>query len=653
MSQRIGVYVCECGPNIKDAIRFDDVVEYGRHLPDVVFSKPYGLLCSLDGKNFLANDIRQNQLTRVVIAACTPREHELTFRKILQQAGLNPYYLQIVNLRENCAWVIKDKDKATEHAKTMIRAAVKRVAFQEALETKDISCQPDVMVVGSGVAGFSAALTLASKQRKVYLVEKLPCIGGIVNRYGECSPKLECSTCLIEGKLDEVLHNEHIELLTNTQIKDAVGFFGNYTVTVNQKARSVDSSCIGCGACVEACPVKVKNEYNEGLDERRAVYLPYPGALPNLAVLDRKNCLRFKGQECSACAQACPFGSIKYDDQDRERTIIVGAVVLATGFKLFDPLKVPQFGYGTIDNVYTSVEMERLLSSAGPTSGRVTMKNGRTPNKIAIIHCVGSRSQKYHEHCSGVCCQTSLKAAHMIRKKISTASVVEFYSDFCLPGKGGQEFCNHVAEDKGVEFVRVSSIDDMKLEKNDMKIVVKYRDGSRTAKKMTDIDMVVLSLAMEGGEDSAELARIFDISTDKAGFFVEESRKIGPVTTTTDGVLVAGCSQGPREIADAVAHGLAAAGKVLARLVPGEKLVLDPCVASVTEDLCSGCMSCIPLCPYKAISFDKTKRRAKVNEALCRGCGVCVASCPSAAIVGKHFTDQEINAEIEALTKAN
>lgn len=646
---RIGVFICECGPNLKDAMNLDDLSAFTSKLNNVAFVRICNLLCSENGKNLLKKDIEENRLSCVVIAGCSPKEHEHTFKKVLQDAGLNQFLLQIVNIREQCAWVHKDKAAATEKAKAMIKAAVGRVVLNDPLEIHQIDSQADVLVVGAGIAGMSAALALAQKNRKVYIVERSPCIGGKVAMYGEVFPNLECAPCMLEPKMDEILHSERIELLTYSEVQEVLGFYGNFSVKVKKKARSIDmAGCIGCGACFEVCPVKVKNEYNEGLDQRKAVYIPYAGALPNVAVIDKEHCLRFTGGQCDLCQNACPFGAVNYDDVDEIRELKVGAIVLATGFGLFDLKKAPQYGHRKIDDVYTGLEFERLLSSTGPTSAQILLKNGKPPKKIALVHCVGSRNEKFNNYCSGVCCLYLLKFAHLAKQKLPDVSIAHIFLDFCLPGKDSQKFFNTLANEKGVEFIHCRDSQSIEITKAGDDISIKYVDVNGQSQKITS-DMAVLATAMEGAKDSEAFAGVFDISADENKFFTEEHCKLAPASTVIEGIFLAGCAQGPKDIPSSVASGQAAAGLILSRLVPGEKLSLEPMIAVINQELCSGCKTCISLCPYKAIAFDKEKKVSVVNEALCRGCGVCVAACPSGAIKGRGFTDKQIFAEIKGL----
>lgn len=652
MSERIGIYVCECGPNIRDAIDVDAVVQFARGLENVVLARSFGLLCSAEGKAFISSEIKKHKLTRVVFAACSPKEHEMTFRQILRNAGVNPFLFQIANIREHCTWVTEDKAFATDKAKAIILAAVARVAFHEPLEMQEIECHTDVLVVGAGVAGISAALTLAQRNRKVYLVEKLPCIGGKVALYEDVFPNLECASCVLDPLADEVLHHRQIRSLTYSEVREVLGFYGNFVVKVNKRARGVDTAtCIGCEACFDVCPVKTKNEYNGGLDERRAVYIPYAGALPNVAVIDREHCLRWQGGACDACQKACAFGSIDYEESDAVEELKVGAIVLATGFDLFDPGLAPRYGYGKIENVYTSLEFERLLNPSGPTEGRIELKNGQLPEKIALVHCVGSRTGEFNEHCSGVCCMYSLKFAYQVARKLPGVSLSELYSDFCLPGKESQAFFNRVSRENGLEFLHMNRPDSIEIHEQEGKIRIDYVDVHGHSKTIPS-DMVILAPAMEGARNVRDLAEIFDISHGKGGFFIEENPSTAPVSTLRDGVFIVGCAQGPKDIQASVADGQAAAGRILSRLIPGEKLLLDAITAETDTSLCSGCKICISLCPYKAITYDETEKQVSINQVLCRGCGVCPSACPSGAIRAKHFTDSQISAEIKALAGA-
>ena len=629
----------------------DEVVAFAQGLDDVVLAKPVGLMCSEDGKALISREIKKAKLTRVVFAACSPKEHENTFKEILRNAGLNPFLFQIANIREHCAWVVKDKSLATDKAKAMIKAAVGRVIYHEPLETREIECQPDVLVVGAGIAGISAALTLAQRSRRVYLVERLPCIGGKVALYEDVFPNLECASCVLDPVADEVLHHEQIKLLTYSEVEEVLGFYGNFWVKVKKRARFVDvDTCIGCEACLDVCPVKVRNEFNEGLDERRAIYIPYAGALPNVAVIDNEHCLRSEGEACTACQEACPFGCINYDDTDQVEALNVGAIVLATGFDLFDPEHGPQYGYGKIENVYTSLEFERLVNPTGPTEGKIHLKNGEAPGKIALVHCVGSRTSRFNEHCSGVCCMYSLKFSHQAARKLPGVSITQLYSDFCLPGKEPQSFFHKVSGENGPEFLHMKEPDSIEIVEEKGKIRLKYVDVHRKSKTIT-ADMVVLAPAIEGAKDAGDLARICDIPQGDGRFFVEDNPSIAPVSTARDGIFITGCAQGPKDIKASVADGQAAAGRILSRLVPGEKLVLDAVTAEADADLCCGCKLCIAVCPYKAIHYDETGKHVVINEILCRGCGVCPAVCPSGSIKAKHFADAQISAEIKALAE--
>jgi heterodisulfide reductase subunit A len=649
LSPKLAIYLCECGPNIKDAVDLAEVEKYARGLNHVAFVKQHGLLCSAEGRSLLAEDIKRHGLTGVVVSACSPKEHEATFQAVLREAGLNPYMLQMANIREQCAWVVRDKASATRKAKALLTAAVRRAAHHAPLVSKEIECVPDVLILGAGVAGISAALMLARTERRVYLVEKSPCIGGKVARYEDLYPTMECGSCVMDPLFDQVLHHDRIEVLTLAAVQEVLGFLGNFQVKIKRQPRFVDlKTCIGCGACVEACPVNVANEYNERLDKRKAIHIPYAGALPHVAVIDRENCLHWQGPACTACRDACPFGAIDFEAAEQLREIKVGGMVVATGFDLFDLSRAPQYGYGAIENVVTSLEFERILSAAGPTQGKIRLGSGEPPARIAMIHCVGSRSREFDEHCSGICCAYLLKFARQCLERLPEASVEMLYADWCLPGKEAQGFFNRVTGEQRVHLSRMRGPNDLRMVKDNGAIRIDYTDvnGSSAA---VHCDMVVLAPAMEGARGSEEVASLLEIARGKDDFFEEEDVTISPISSNRSGIFIAGCARGPRDIQGSVAEGQAAAGQLLAGLVPGQKLAVSPLVAQADDRLCSGCRTCAPLCPYGAIDYDESRDCAVINEVLCRGCGVCAAACPGGAITTSHCTNAQLSAEIKGL----
>ncbi|HRZ87536.1 MAG TPA: FAD-dependent oxidoreductase, partial [bacterium] len=388
MAGTIGIFICECGTNIKDALDLSAVARYAAGLPGVLFADRLGLLCSADGRAAAAAKIRESGVSLVVFAACSPKEHEPTFRQILADAGLNPFLMQIANIREQCAWSGNDRTASTGKAQRLIRAAAARVLLHEPLTQPEIVCNPDVLVIGAGVAGLTAALTLAQEQRKVYLVEKSPCIGGKVVRFGEVYPHGECAPCMLDPLMDEVLHHPRIDVITLSHVAKVLGYYGNFTATVATAARLIDEkACVGCGMCAGVCPVTVPDEYNEVLNERKAAYIPFAGALPHTAVIDREHCIYVTSKGCTACRDICPAQAVRLDGRDEVREVKAGAIVVATGFDLFDPRRAPRYGYGKVPGVYTPLEFERILNPTGPTEGTVRAAGGGAPRKIVFIHC--------------------------------------------------------------------------------------------------------------------------------------------------------------------------------------------------------------------------------------------------------------------------
>ncbi len=645
---RIGVYICHCGSNIAGTVDVADVTEFAKGLPNVTVARHYTYMCSDPGLDLIKKDIKELGLNRVVVASCSPRMHEKTFRQACDAAGLNPYLFQMANIREHCSWVSEDHGAATEKAKAQVSAAVRRVYYQEPLEVREVPVNPATLIVGGGVAGIQAALEIANSGNQVYLVEREPSVGGHMIQFDKTFPTLDCSACILTPLMSEVGQHPQIKLMTYTEVEEVSGYIGNFTVKVRRKAKYVNEDlCTGCGICQAKCPFKVPSEFEEGLGKRKAIYTPFLQAVPNVPVIDKEHCAFFLKGTCKACEKFCEPKAIDFKQEDRIEEIAVGNIIVATGYDSFDPSVIPQYGYGKYDNVLTSLQFERICNSSGPTEGKILLKDGSEPQAIAIVHCVGSRDKNYHEYCSRVCCMYGLKYSHLIKEK-TKADVYQLYIDMRCFGKGYEEFYKRLS-DEGVNFIRgkVGQITDrVQGDEEKGKLIIIAEDTLLGKMIRIPVDMVVLCTALEAKSDAANVARLFNISRTADGFFLERHPKLDPVATSTGGVFVVGCCQGPKDIPDSVAQASAAAARVLATISKG-KVEVEAATAVINEELCSGCRICNQLCPFSAISFDEEKKVSRVNEVLCKGCGVCVAACPSAAIRGQHFTTEQILAEIE------
>ncbi|MGQ9675470.1 MAG: CoB--CoM heterodisulfide reductase iron-sulfur subunit A family protein [Chloroflexota bacterium] len=560
MGKKIGVYVCECGPNIADNVDIDRVLEAVSSIEDVEVAERYRLLCSEDGKEFLKESIKEHGLTHVVVAACSPKQHELTFMNVCEEAGVNPYLFQLANIREQCAWVTPDKDEATEKALRYTRAAISRVRYHIPLEKKETECSPDVLVVGGGIAGIRAGQSVAVAGRKAYLVEKSSSLGGKVKEFEKLFPHMSSASDVVAQETRKLLAKENIEVLTESEVKEILGFLGNFQVKVKREA------------------------------------------------------------------------------EDEERELNVGAVVLATGFELSNPEELPRYGYRKFDDVYTSLEFERMNAS-----GEVVLKNGKPPSSVAIIHCVGRKEKGY---CSRVCCLYSLKFARYLKSRIPDVKITHFYSDLCIPGKSSQRFYEET-KDMGVDFVRAASIE---VAGNGKGMAINYETEAGSSDSLA-VDMVILAPAMEPSSDAGTFAEILNIPLSEGGFFAEEHEKLAPISAPTEGVFIVGCAQGPKNVADSVVQAEAAAGKILSALVPGRRLELEAKVSHISELFCTGCQTCISVCPYGAITLDEMRKVSVVNEVLCHGCGNCVAACPSGAASVRHFAFTQVYQELEEVLR--
>ena len=522
--------------------------------------------------------------------------------------------------------------------------------FQEPLDVKKVPVNPNVLIVGGGITGIEAALQIADSGKKVYLVEKEPTIGGYMARFDKTFPTLDCAACILTPKMVSVGQHPNIELLSYSDVTGFSGYVGNFTARIRRRAKYVEEEeCSGCGLCTEKCPVSVPSEFDCGLGKRKVIYRPFPQAVPNVPVIDKDHCLYFTKGVCKVCQKFCPRGAINFEQKDTFADLQVGAAILATGFDLFDASKVKQYGYGRLPNVITSLEFERFSHASGPTGGKILLKNGQMPTSIAILHCIGSRDTNFNEYCSRVCCMYSMKIAHLAHEKTG-ARVYEFYIDIRAFGKGYEEFYKRTLEEE-TTFIRgkaaeVTDVPQTPAEKG--KLVVVAEDTLLGIVRRIPVDMVVLSVGFEPRKDTMEIARIFSISRSQDGFFLERHPKLAPVSTASDGIFIAGACQGPKDIPDSVAQGAAAAANALS-LIDRKEVTLEPTIAVIDEESCSGCKICLGLCAYNAITFDETNRISKVNDALCKGCGVCVAACPSGAIEQRNFTDDQLLAEVESV----
>ncbi len=557
MDRKIGVYICECGPNIAEKVDIAKVIEAVSSLNDVSVVERYKLLCSEDGKRFLVDQIKKHGLTHLVVAACSPREHQKTFMEVCENAGINPYLFQLANIREQCAWITDDKEKATKKAIRLTRAAIGRASIHVPLEKKQIECSPDILVIGGGISGIEASLQLVSPDRKIYLVEKTSSLGGLVTNFEKTFPDMQSSSKIIQQKIENVNDNKNIEVFIDSEVIEILGFFGNFEVKVKKKGEENDI--------------------------------------------------------------------VGFD---------VGAVVLATGCTLFDPKGKPQYGYGKLDNVITALDFEKMN-----LSGKIVLKDGKIPQSAAVVYCVGRDEKCY---CSEICCMYSIKFVRYLRDKIPNIEVSNFYSDMCIPGKSHQKFYEQT-QGNNTYFIRAT---DIEITKKLEKLNIEYKD-EKGGKNNLIVDMVILSPALEPTSDTSRLAEFINVSQGDGGFFTEEHEKLGPVSTSTEGVFLAGCAQGPKSISDTIIQAEAVAGKILSSLIPGKKIEPEVRVSHISESFCIGCKTCLDICSFGAITFNETKKVSVVNEVICRGCGNCVAACPSGAATLKHFTFKQIYQELK------
>lgn len=657
--ERVGVYVCHCGTNIAGIVNVEDVATWSADkLKDqgVVVARDYKFMCSSLGQELIEKDIKELGLTRVVVAACSPHLHEKTFRNASEKAGLNPFLCELASIREQVSWVHTDKAVATAKAKAVVSGAVSRVIENQPLVELKTPINPNTLVVGGGIAGIQAALEIANGGFHVYLVEREPSIGGHMSQFDKTFPTLDCSACILTPRMVEVGNHPNITLLTWSEVEKVTGYVGCFNVTIRKKARFINEPlCTGCGICQEKCPKKVIDEvYEAGLGYRKAVYTPFAQAVPKYPVMDKENCTYFQKGTCKACEKFCPTGAIDFNQKDEMIQVEVGNIILATGYDLFDARKVTNYGYGRLPNVFTSIEFERMCNAGGPTNGNIVMRDGKTPPRsVGIIHCVGSRDRNYNNYCSVICCMQGLKFAHLVHERTG-ATVYNFYIDMRTAYKSYDEFYQRVLEE-GTLFVRgkVAEVTNApRYEHEKDKLIIQVEDTLAGKQRRIPVDMVILSSGLQPRGDAKEVGKLFGISCSTDGWFTEKHPKLDPVATMTEGIYIAGCATGPKDIPSSVSQGAAAAARVLDKILQKE-VALEPVRASVNKEQCSGCRICNGLCPFHAIYFIEDQNVTEINPALCQGCGTCVAACPAGAISGTGFSNEQILAQIDGLLFKN
>ncbi len=663
--QRVGVFVCWCGSNIAGTVDVKAVAEALKNEPGVIFSTDYQYMCSQAGQDMIKEAVKEHNLTGIVVCSCSPRMHEATFRKTAATAGLNPYMVEIANIREQCSWVHKDMQTGTEKAIILGKAAVAKVNLNTPLTPGESPVTKRALVIGGGIAGIQTALDIADAGFPVDIVEKKPTIGGKMAQLDKTFPTLDCAACILTPKMVDVAQNENIRIFSYSEVSEIKGFVGNFDVTIKKNARYVDEDkCTGCGACVEKCPMKrVPNEFNLGMDNRSAIYIPFAQAVPKVATIDPKSCNMLKNGKCGLCAKVCAAGAIDYTQKDEYINEKYGAIVVATGFNPISMEKFDEFAYNQSKDVITSLEFERLTNAAGPTAGHLERpSDGKSPKTIVFVQCVGSRcdacAEKGKEYCSKICCMYTAKHAMLVRDKYPDTEVYVFYIDVRTPGKNFDEFYRRAVEEYGVKYVKGMV---GKVTPEGDKLKVQASDLISNKQLHIDADLVVLAAAIEPDKSARPLATMLTASMDTNDFFTEAHPKLRPVESPTAGVFLSGACQGPKDIPETVSQAGAAASKVIG-LLAKDKLMGNPCVAHSNELMCNGCSSCERVCPYGAITYEdkefrmpdrttKIRRVAVVNPAVCQGCGACTVACPSGAMDLNGFASNQIMAEVDAICK--
>jgi heterodisulfide reductase subunit A2 len=664
---RIGVFTCWCGENIARNVKVEELSEKARQIRGVHCSVNYKYMCSDPGQSTIRDKIVSEKLDGLVVASCSPHMHMKTFRKAAQLAGLNPYMVEMANIREHCSWVHHNKEEATAKALDLIRMSVEKVRRNNPLDPIHVPVTKRALIIGGGVAGIQAALDLADAGHEVVMVEREPSIGGKMAGLSETFPTLDCSQCILTPRMVEVGQHPNIKLYTYSEVEGVEGYVGNFKATIRKKARYVDTQkCTGCGECWNSCPLKKNlSEFDYGMGYRRAIYIPFPQAVPARPVIDKTVCTRLKkGSGCGLCEKKCLAQAILFNDTDQTIVEDVGAIIVATGYQLY---KINQhqteegltgygeYGYGRYKDVIDSLQFERIVSASGPTNGVIKRpSDGAEPKTIVFISCVGSRDNaKGLSYCSKICCMYTAKHTMLYKHKVHDGEAHVFYMDIRSGGKNYDEFVRRAIEQDHAHYHRgrVS-----KITEENGKLIVRGADTLAGVPVTVEADMVVLASAMRPAEGVEALAQKLGVGYDENGFLSESHPKLRPVETNSAGVFICGACHAPKDIPEAVAQASAAAGKV-AVMFSHSEMTREPEIARIDEKICAACFTCVRTCPYHAIEkaeiLDRKgnliKHTARVNPGLCMGCGTCVAVCPSKSADLEGFNEQQIYAEVASL----
>ncbi|HEX2694191.1 MAG TPA: CoB--CoM heterodisulfide reductase iron-sulfur subunit A family protein [Acidobacteriota bacterium] len=648
--KRIGLFVCHCGVNIAGVVDVEKVARVLKDYPGVTFSTDYVYMCSDPGQQMIIDTIKEKHLDGIIIAACSPTLHEKTFQEAARLAGLNPYQIEIANIREQDSWVHTDKEKATKKAVKIVKAHVAKARQNENLDPIKVDVTRRALVIGGGVSGLQAALDIADHGYEVILVEKNPSIGGKMIQLSETFPTLDCSQCILTPKMVEVSRHPRIKLLTYHEVDSISGFVGNFKVRIKKKPRYVDETlCNLCGECEKVCPQVVPDEFNMGLSFRKAIYMPFPQAIPGTFSLDAEHCLGLNPVRCGKCKDVCEKKAIDYDMKETIVEEEVGAVVVATGYDLYTMQALGEYGGEKYEDVVNGLEFERILSASGPTGGTIRRpSDGKIPKSVVFVQCSGSRdTEKHLPYCSKICCMYTAKHAMMYRHRVPDGQATVFYIDVRTGGKSFDEFYMRTVEEDKVLYIRGKV---SKIFKEGDKLIVWGVDTLTGKKVEVEADMVVLAMAMVKADGVQDLLKKLKIATDIHGFLAEAHPKLRPVESLNAGFYLAGCALGPKDIPETVAQASAAAAKV-GDLFAQKELLHEPTVVPVNDELCSGCGICLTMCPYSARSLDPSRGVAVVNEILCEGCGACAAACPSGAAQQRNQTDNQIFSMLRAMLR--